>query len=198
MQIKENIRALRHWPLCGEFTGTGEFPTQRASYAENVSIWWRHHEIPIPAGFIIHDLTSSHLACSGVPETPIDGSVLDSLEDTNYDTCITPLSHGSDRAKITLEIFDCMGQLQVVTAISKDASCGAPGVVLAAETVNGYLVECALEDDAENTTLKFRACRYKCLSNNCCSFVHIHFFDLRVRRVQNTQWKLCDIQIYFP
>ena len=31
-------------PLCGEFTGTGEFPAQRASYAENVSIWWRHHE----------------------------------------------------------------------------------------------------------------------------------------------------------
>ena len=23
---------------------TGEFHTQRASYAENVSIWWRHHE----------------------------------------------------------------------------------------------------------------------------------------------------------
>ena len=31
-------------PLCGEFTGTGEFPAQRASYAENVSIWWRHHD----------------------------------------------------------------------------------------------------------------------------------------------------------
>ena len=30
--------------LCGEFTGTGEFPAQRASYAENVSIWWRHHD----------------------------------------------------------------------------------------------------------------------------------------------------------
>ena len=28
--------------LCGEFTGTGEFPAQMASYAENVSIWWRH------------------------------------------------------------------------------------------------------------------------------------------------------------
>ena len=39
----EKIEAPRHWPLCGEFTGTGEFPTQRASYAENVSIWWRHH-----------------------------------------------------------------------------------------------------------------------------------------------------------
>ena len=43
-QIKENIKAPRHWPLCGEFTGTGEFPAQRASYADNVSIWWRHHE----------------------------------------------------------------------------------------------------------------------------------------------------------
>ena len=43
-QIKENIKAPRHWPLCGEFTGTGEFPTQRASNAENGSTWWRHHE----------------------------------------------------------------------------------------------------------------------------------------------------------
>ena len=42
-QIKEKIKAPRHWPLCGEFTGTGEFPAQRASYVENVSIWWRHH-----------------------------------------------------------------------------------------------------------------------------------------------------------
>ena len=42
-QIKENIKAPRHWPLCGEFTGTGEFPAQRASYVEYVSIWWRHH-----------------------------------------------------------------------------------------------------------------------------------------------------------
>ena len=23
----------------------GEFPAQRASYAENVSIWWRHHGV---------------------------------------------------------------------------------------------------------------------------------------------------------
>ena len=26
-----------------KFTGTREFPAQRACYAENVSIWWRHH-----------------------------------------------------------------------------------------------------------------------------------------------------------
>ena len=25
--------------------GTGEFPAQRASYAENVSIWWRPQEL---------------------------------------------------------------------------------------------------------------------------------------------------------
>ena len=42
-QIKENIEAPRHWPLWGEFTGTGEFPAQMARNAENVSIWWRHH-----------------------------------------------------------------------------------------------------------------------------------------------------------
>ena len=30
--------------MCGEFTGTGEFPAQRASNEENASIWWRHHD----------------------------------------------------------------------------------------------------------------------------------------------------------
>ena len=39
----ENIKAPRHWPSCGEFTVTGEFPTQRAINEENVSTWWRHH-----------------------------------------------------------------------------------------------------------------------------------------------------------
>ena len=28
----------------GNSPGTGEFPAQRPSNAENVSIWWRHHE----------------------------------------------------------------------------------------------------------------------------------------------------------
>ena len=43
VQIIENIKAPRHWLLCGEFTGSGEFPAQKTSNAENVSIWWRHH-----------------------------------------------------------------------------------------------------------------------------------------------------------
>ena len=38
---------LRVTGLCAENSPeTGEFPTQRASNAENVSIWWRHHVIP--------------------------------------------------------------------------------------------------------------------------------------------------------
>ena len=36
---------LRVTGLCaGNSPGTGEFSAQMASYAENVSIWWRHHE----------------------------------------------------------------------------------------------------------------------------------------------------------
>ena len=38
---------LRVTGLCaGNSPGTGEFPEQMASYAENVSIWWRHHGWP--------------------------------------------------------------------------------------------------------------------------------------------------------
>ena len=37
---------LRVTGLCaGNSPGTGEFPAQMASNAENVSTWWRHHEL---------------------------------------------------------------------------------------------------------------------------------------------------------
>ena len=44
---QRKYQAPRHWSLCGEF------PAQMASNAENVSIWWRHHEsncddLPVP------------------------------------------------------------------------------------------------------------------------------------------------------
>ena len=38
VQIKENIKALRHWPLWGEFT---------------IFIWWRHHFLPAHFAFQI-------------------------------------------------------------------------------------------------------------------------------------------------
>ena len=44
-QIKETSK-LRVTSLCeGNSPVTGEFPAQRVSNAENVSIWWRHHVI---------------------------------------------------------------------------------------------------------------------------------------------------------
>ena len=44
VQIKENIKAPHHRPLDGNLSVTGEFAAQMASNAENVFIWWRHHE----------------------------------------------------------------------------------------------------------------------------------------------------------
>ena len=42
---KKKTSKLRVTGLCvGKSPMTGEFPAQRASNAENVSIWWRHHE----------------------------------------------------------------------------------------------------------------------------------------------------------
>ena len=43
---EKNPSKLRVTGLCaGNAPGTGEFPAQVASNAENVSIWWRHHGI---------------------------------------------------------------------------------------------------------------------------------------------------------
>ena len=46
---------LRVTGLCvGNSPGTGEFPAQMASNAENVSIWWRHHGYDIGLHFLIY------------------------------------------------------------------------------------------------------------------------------------------------
>ena len=52
--------------LCaGNSPGTGEFPAQMASYAENVSIWWRHHEHKINSGNLSLDHTGGNpLLCT--------------------------------------------------------------------------------------------------------------------------------------
>ena len=43
-QNKENTKATRHLSLCaGKSPMTAEFPAQRSSNVENVSIWWRQH-----------------------------------------------------------------------------------------------------------------------------------------------------------
>ena len=46
-RISKKIPKLRVTGLCvGNSPGTGEFPAQMASGAENVSSWWRHHALP--------------------------------------------------------------------------------------------------------------------------------------------------------
>ena len=42
--MKVSIKAQRHWPLWGEFTGNRSIlHTKGHSNTEKVSIWWRHH-----------------------------------------------------------------------------------------------------------------------------------------------------------
>ena len=46
---------LRVTGLCaGNSPVTGEFPAQMASNAENVSIWWRHHDFVFAGNIIVH------------------------------------------------------------------------------------------------------------------------------------------------
>ena len=65
---------LRVTGLCvGNSPGTGEFPAQMASNAENVSMWWRHHvlttyvhgdelKIAVPGGIVHHDAENTILS----------------------------------------------------------------------------------------------------------------------------------------
>ena len=56
---------IRVTGLCeGNSPGTGEFPAQMASYAETVSIWWRHHVICWCKHF--HQLHEAPKHCSSV------------------------------------------------------------------------------------------------------------------------------------
>ena len=49
LRSKKTLK-LRVTGLCAwNSPGTGEFPAQMASYAENVSIWWRHHAFVNPS-----------------------------------------------------------------------------------------------------------------------------------------------------
>ena len=50
---------LRITGLCeGNSLGTGEFPTQKASNAENVSIWWRHVSVCVSLCALIMNFSS--------------------------------------------------------------------------------------------------------------------------------------------
>ena len=119
--IKENIKAPRHWPLWGKFTGDRWIPIQRASNAENVSIWWRHHVLSIcPFQWLVSTapgtlpptaplrLTTTNLwAPSTCPvfHTKILDALADSEQTTtkftkwcvSYDECISVVNRSNQR-----------------------------------------------------------------------------------------------------
>ena len=72
---------LRAIGLCeGDSPVTDEFPAQRASYAKNVSIWWRHH-VGLwggggGGGGAINDLPISHLSPTQL-SVPVRGAIND-------------------------------------------------------------------------------------------------------------------------
>ena len=65
MHRSKNISKLHVTGLCeGNSPVTSEFPAQRASNAENVSIWWRHHggsSVPYSDIYPVLDLYSAHI-----------------------------------------------------------------------------------------------------------------------------------------
>ena len=66
-KIKENIKTVRYLPLWGESSGDRGFPLQRASNAENVSIWWRHHDVIRSATTVVTSSTGAFM-CGHVKE----------------------------------------------------------------------------------------------------------------------------------
>ena len=67
--FRHRSKKASKWPLWGNSLVTGEFPAQRASNAENVSIWLRHHEVCIgddcvPSGVKADIKSDSRLAHS--------------------------------------------------------------------------------------------------------------------------------------
>ena len=59
---REKTSKLRVTGLCeGNSPATGEFPAQRASNAENVSIWWRHHASQIRWYMLVAHCTIMYL-----------------------------------------------------------------------------------------------------------------------------------------
>ena len=71
-QIKENIKAPRHWPFCRKFTGNRWITRTMANNAENVSIEWRHHELIWRASTSLPQtpLSSMHLPLSPLLSYP--------------------------------------------------------------------------------------------------------------------------------
>ena len=91
--------------LCeGNSPVTGEFPAQRASNAENVSIWWRHHEIGSSDVFVHVVVTVAVVViiCVLPPERIV---IKFNTKSTPYNTEQNPLKTWSEDIKKMLQKF---------------------------------------------------------------------------------------------
>ena len=119
---------LRVTGLCvGNSPGTGEFPAQMASNAENVSIWWRHHGAAYVIGRATHvnhnsraathysDVTLSTMAsqitgvsfvcstvCSGSPNETSKPRVTCLCEGNSPVTCEFPTQKASNAENVSI------------------------------------------------------------------------------------------------
>ena len=81
IQIKENIKALRHWPLCGEFTGDRWIPlhkgpvTRKMFPFDDVIMEIMHPLIPIESPELTWR-SSSHKWYLQIPDLPLNCSEL--------------------------------------------------------------------------------------------------------------------------
>ena len=85
---QKNIKAPRHWPLWRNPPVTGGFPSQRASNAKSVSIWWHHHGILSP---------SPPIATATKIRIKLIWQVLKG--------CITSSAHNSERVQYSIRLF---------------------------------------------------------------------------------------------
>ena len=107
---------LRVTGLCeGNSPVTGEFSAQRASNAENVSIWWRHHEIrdlnnaTQTAIFVFHRMSSVLLTWHWIPQTKTRVRPRLSEDKETYLKCqhllICDMKHGHDFVMFFMSLY---------------------------------------------------------------------------------------------
>ena len=102
-QRKENIRALRHWPLWGDSTVDRRNPLTKGQQRGKVSIWWHHHDMPLSDRLVleIYDVAvSSH----GNPRVVVTGGIGGCYDDLR---CIQWRSwqYDSSRVSVTIDLF---------------------------------------------------------------------------------------------
>ena len=90
---RRSTSKLRVTGLCvGNSPVTSEFPAQRSSNAENVSIWWRHHDSKTPTGYCFClELSSVEFFVNNTHSIALEGQSLRTIL-TSHDMAFSSIS----------------------------------------------------------------------------------------------------------